>query len=147
MLSTRYHEFASYAGFAAGQTVTYDGDDPRFAAGGIVEFVVPAHIGVPNDTAMIRTPSGQRGRLLLVNLTVVNSNAPHPDATIDAVVTADDVASDQAHYAREAMAEMTDDEPNDDPTFDAVMWGWLRPAHVAIATRERRTGDIPSDTV
>ena len=27
--------------------------------------------------------------------------------------------------------------------FDAVMWNWMTPAHVAIAERERRTGEIP----
>jgi hypothetical protein len=29
--------------------------------------------------------------------------------------------------------------------FDAVMWGWLTPAHVAIAQREARTGIVESD--
>lgn len=27
--------------------------------------------------------------------------------------------------------------------LDEILWGWLTPAHVAMAERERRTGDIP----
>jgi hypothetical protein len=28
--------------------------------------------------------------------------------------------------------------------FDAAMWGWLKPEHLAIVERERRTGSIGS---
>ena len=30
-----------------------------------------------------------------------------------------------------------------DALFDQIMWGWLTPAHIAIAEREAKTGDIP----
>lgn len=29
--------------------------------------------------------------------------------------------------------------------FDAIMWGWLTPKHIAVVNHYNRTGDFPDD--
>lgn len=55
-------------------------------------------------------------------------------------------ARDAELRAIDALVDHPDDCECDEcrTRFDAIVWGWLTPAHVAVAEREARTGEIPA---
>jgi hypothetical protein len=61
----------------------------------------------------------------------------------ESTITAQAVADAITRGAYERIPTPAPEDDVDTAVFDAVMWGWLTPRHVAIADRERRTGDIP----
>lgn len=143
------------------QEICYDCALTEFAAGRFVDCIAVItgsdsgeisrcdFCGQPIDPALRPKPDTSRYTVYISDGTPECTFAVSAQDTLEEAEEAREQKQEDCHIHTDdnfgAYVRHADDCECADcrAALDAVMWGWLTPAHLAIAERERRTGDIP----